>query len=314
MGDRPGVQARPIRKLIPALGTLRARPIGVVYEKAVERRGNGRDKLWRLSSPRSPVGVVHGCTCLAIMSMQQLSSFSDRRAGQNGGAPSLSVVVPVYKEENNIRPFLERTEPVLERLGSYEIIFCLDPSPDGTEAVLQAEMTRNPRIGLLVFSRRFGQPAATLAGILNSRGRWCVVIDVDLQDPPEVIEQLLRKAEEGFDVVTARRISREGEPWLKTLAASVFYRLIKKIAVVPIPRNTGDFRIMSRRVIEELRGLNDLTVFCAAWWPWSVFRRPKSAMNARPAVRARAITTATWARLKSDSTASSASRRYPCSS
>ena len=191
------------------------------------------------------------------MSMQQLSSFSDRLAGQNGGAPSLSVVVPVYKEENNIRPFLERTEPVLERLGSYEIIFCLDPSPDGTEAVLQAEMARNPRIGLLVFSRRFGQPAATLAGILNSRGRWCVVIDVDLQDPPEVIEQLLRKAEEGFDVVTARRISREGEPWLKTVAASMFYRLIKKIAVVPIPRNTGDFRIMSRRVIEELRGLNE---------------------------------------------------------
>src|SRR6266508_3563443 len=104
--------------------------------------------------------------------------------------PLISVVVPVYKEERNIRPFLARAVPVLERLGSYEIIFCLDPSPDQTEASILEEAARNPRIGLLVFSRRFGQPAATMAGILNCRGDWCVVIDVDLQDPPEVIETL----------------------------------------------------------------------------------------------------------------------------
>lgn len=108
---------------------------------------------------------------------------------------------------------------MLERLGSYEILFCLDPSPDRTEVVILDEIRRNPRIGLLVFSRRFGQPAATMAGILNCRGDWCAVIDVDLQDPPEVIEQLYRKAQEGFDVVAARRSSRAGE--LTKAAASV---------------------------------------------------------------------------------------------
>ncbi len=171
--------------------------------------------------------------------------------------PLISVVVPVYKEEKSIRPFLARTEPVLARLGSYEIIFCLDPSPDQTERVIREEIARNRRIGLLVFSRRFGQPAATMAGILNCSGQWCVVIDVDLQDPPELIEQMLRKAQEGYDVVAARRTSRKGETLPRRVVARLAYGVINRIAEVPIPRNTGDFRIMSRRVIEELRGLSE---------------------------------------------------------
>src|ERR1019366_4876988 len=186
------------------------------------------------------------------------SGSSDRNeARADEGAPLISVVVPVYKEERSIRPFLQRAEAVLGRLGSYEIIFCLDPSPDRTEEVIREEAERNPRIGLLVFSRRFGQPAATMAGILNCRGRWCVVIDVDLQDPPEMIEALLLKANEGFDVVTARRRSREGETLLKKFISSIGYSVINRIAEVPIPRNTGDFRITSRRVVEELRGLSE---------------------------------------------------------
>jgi glycosyltransferase involved in cell wall biosynthesis len=179
----------------------------------------------------------------------------DTREG--GGAPLISIVVPVYKEERNIRPFLKRTVPVLERLGTYEILFCLDPSPDGTEQVIREEIEGNPRIGLLVFSRRFGQPAANTAGILNCRGDWCAVIDVDLQDPPEMIETLFRKAQEGFDVVTARRASREGETLTKRAIALIGYKLINRISDIPIPPNTGDFRIMSRRVVEELRGLSE---------------------------------------------------------
>jgi glycosyltransferase involved in cell wall biosynthesis len=171
--------------------------------------------------------------------------------------PLISVVVPVYKEERNIRPFLARMVPVLERLGTYEIIFCLDPSPDRTEASILEEIASNPRIGLLVFSRRFGQPAATMAGILNCRGEWCVVIDVDLQDPPEVVETLWSKAKEGFDVVTACRATREGETWIKRAVSRLGYKLINEIAEVPIPRNTGDFRLMSRRVVEELRCLSE---------------------------------------------------------
>ena len=96
-----------------------------------------------------------------------------------------------------------------------------------------------------------------MAGILNCRGDWCVVIDVDLQDPPEVIETLWRKANEGYDVVTARRAAREGETLIKRAISRLGYSLINEIAEVPIPRNTGDFRLMSRRVVEELRGLSE---------------------------------------------------------
>src|SRR5438105_2621714 len=132
----------------------------------------------------------------------------------------LSVVVPVYKEEGSIRPFLERIEPVLTSITDrYEILFCLDPSPDRTEEVVQREIERNPRIKLVVFSRRFGQPAATMAGISLCRGDRCVVIDVDLQDPPELIRELHARMDQAFDVVYAKRRSRKGETLFKRFIA-----------------------------------------------------------------------------------------------
>jgi len=173
-------------------------------------------------------------------------------------SPLISLVVPVYKEEDNIRPFLARAEAVLDKMGaSYEIVFALDPCPDNTENVILEEIERNPSIKLLVFSRRFGQPVATMAGILSCQGHYCVVIDVDLQDQPELIEPLYLKLKEGFEVVYAKRRSRAGETLIKRLIAHIGYSLINKLSDVQIPRNTGDFRIMSRRVIEELRRLNE---------------------------------------------------------
>ena len=169
---------------------------------------------------------------------------------------TLSVVVPVYREEGNIRPFLQRLEPVLARMDLlYEIIFVLDPSPDATEQVILDEISRNPRIRLLLMSRRFGQPAATMAGILTCSGTACVVIDVDLQDPPELISDLQCKLDEGYDVVFAKRASRKGETIPKRVIAHLGYIAINRLSDVTIPRDTGDFRIMSRRVIEELRRL-----------------------------------------------------------
>src|ERR1700682_5684475 len=171
---------------------------------------------------------------------------------------ALSVVVPVYKEAGNIKPFLTRTEAVMAKLGvSYEIIFALDPSPDETEAVILREIERNPAVKLILFSRRFGQPAATMAGILNCTGEKCVVIDVDLQDQPELIEQLYNKMAEGYEVVYAMRTSREGETLIKRAVSYFGYSVINRLSDVQIPRNTGDFRIMSRRVIEELRRLSE---------------------------------------------------------
>jgi dolichol-phosphate mannosyltransferase len=170
----------------------------------------------------------------------------------------ISVVVPVYKEEGNISIFLSRTEAVLNAIGvPYEIIFALDPSPDRTEEVICAEIVRNPNIKLLVFSRRFGQPAATMAGILCCLGTSCVVIDVDLQDQPELIEKMYAELSSGYDMVYAKRRSRKGETFVKRLVSNLGYWLINKLSDVKIPRDTGDFRIMNRRVIEELRRLNE---------------------------------------------------------
>ena len=170
---------------------------------------------------------------------------------------AISVVVPVYKEEGNILPFLERLVPVLEDIGTYEIIFCMDPSPDNTENVIKSAIKNNPSINLICFSRRFGQPSAVMAGIHHCRGESCVVIDVDLQDPPELIRDLHAKMREGYDVVYAQRRSRKGETMVKLLVSHLGYKLINKISDVDIPRNTGDFRILSRRVVEELKRLRE---------------------------------------------------------
>jgi glycosyltransferase involved in cell wall biosynthesis len=170
----------------------------------------------------------------------------------------VSVVVPVYNEESNIRPFLERMEPVLAKISErYEIVFCLDPSRDRTEQVITEEMRRNHRVRLVVLSRRFGQPAATMAGIAYCRGDSCAVIDVDLQDPPELIADMHAKLKDGFDVVYAKRRSRKGETWIKRLVSWIGYGVINRLSDIEIPRNTGDFRIMSRRMCDELDRLNE---------------------------------------------------------
>jgi dolichol-phosphate mannosyltransferase len=172
--------------------------------------------------------------------------------------PDISVVVPIYREEKSVRLFLSRIEPILERLGTYEIIFCYDPSPDRTKEVVLEEIIRNSRIRLLCFSRRFGQPSAMMAGIHHCIGKACVVIDVDLQDPPELIADLYSKLQQGYDVVLAKRRQRnEDEPFVRKLMSLVGYRIINALADVDIPRDTGEFRIMNRRVVDELCKLKE---------------------------------------------------------
>jgi dolichol-phosphate mannosyltransferase len=170
----------------------------------------------------------------------------------------ISIVVPVFKEESNILPFLERLLPVIESISTQtEVIFALDPSPDKTEEVIIEISNQNSQIKLLKMSRRFGQPAATMAGLAYSTGKRVVVIDVDLQDPPEIILELNRKMNEGFDVVYATRRTRDGETIIKKIFAKFGYKVINSLSDVQIPKNTGDFRIMSRRVVDEICGLNE---------------------------------------------------------
>lgn len=170
----------------------------------------------------------------------------------------LSVVVPVYREEDNVAEFLRHVRPLLEKYAaSFEIIFCLDPSPDRTREIIVEESRHDPRIKLLAFSRRFGQPMATLGGMHYAAGDAVILMDVDLQNPPGLIPEMIAKWKEGFDVVIPQRRTRDGEPWSKRLIASVGYRVINKIANVEIPPSTGDFRLMSRRVVDEVKRLKE---------------------------------------------------------
>ncbi len=177
---------------------------------------------------------------------------------QTEHAPELSVIVPVYQEERTIGPFLARLCPVLDKVTpDYEIIFSMDPGRDNTQGVIESFIAQNPRIRLLVMTRRWGQPAATMAGIEHARGRASVVIDVDLQDPPELIADLVAKWKEGFEVVYAQRKSRKGETLPKRLISYAGYWVINRISDVPIPRNTGDFRLLDRRVMDSLCELKE---------------------------------------------------------
>jgi glycosyltransferase involved in cell wall biosynthesis len=170
----------------------------------------------------------------------------------------LSVIVPVYREEKNIPEFLRRVQAILAPItADYEVIFSMDPSPDRTEAVILEHRRADERIKLLKFSRRVGQPMATLAGLEYSRGDAVIVMDVDLQDPPELITAMVARWREGYDIVLPQRRQRTGEPWLKRLVSAVGYKVINKIADVTIPPNTGDFRLMSRRVVGELVKLRE---------------------------------------------------------
>jgi glycosyltransferase involved in cell wall biosynthesis len=170
----------------------------------------------------------------------------------------LSIIVPVYREERNIPEYLGKIRPVLDGItADYEIIFALDPSPDRTEEVILAQRAQDPRIKLLRFSRRFGQPMATLAGMQYATGEAVIVMDVDLQDPPELVRAMVEKWREGYEVVLPQRRQRTGEPWIKRLVSAVGYKVINKIADVQIPPNTGDFRLMSRRVTQEVVRLKE---------------------------------------------------------
>jgi glycosyltransferase involved in cell wall biosynthesis len=190
-------------------------------------------------------------------------SAAIQSAGPADGADAaslstLSIVIPAYNEQENIARVYERLSEVLASVDiEWELIFSVDPSGDRTEALILELCARDPRVKMLRFSRRFGQPMATIAGLEASSGEAIVVIDCDLQDPPELIPELIARWREGFDVVYAQRRTRAGETIPKRIVAALGYRVIKRIADVEIPPNTGDFRLMSRRVVDNVVALKE---------------------------------------------------------
>ncbi|MGB8956026.1 MAG: glycosyltransferase family 2 protein, partial [Tumebacillaceae bacterium] len=172
--------------------------------------------------------------------------------------PTLSIVVPMYNEEDNIEFFYTRITQALDKIGeTYEVVCINDGSRDRTLPLLLDLNKRDPRIKVIDLSRNFGKETALSAGIDYATGEAVIPIDADLQDPPEVIPQLIAKWREGYDVVYATRMEREGETWVKKWTAQMFYRVLTKITQIQIPKDTGDFRLMSRPVVEALKELRE---------------------------------------------------------
>jgi dolichol-phosphate mannosyltransferase len=174
----------------------------------------------------------------------------------------ISIVVPVLNERDAIEAFITEIKIVTRNLNyAFEIIFVVDPSTDGTEELIHKLAEQDRNIKMIRLSRRFGQPAATLAGVENCNGIAAIVMDVDLQDPPAVIPSLINEWENGNKVVLATRRTRRGEPYIKKIVSNLAYSFLNRFADVPIPRNTGDFRLIDRTVIEELRNFPEANAF-----------------------------------------------------
>jgi glycosyltransferase involved in cell wall biosynthesis len=180
-------------------------------------------------------------------------------SGAREDGAMLSIVIPAYNEEENIPQVYERLCKVICALDmEWELIFSVDPSKDRTEELILGLHRENPRVKMLRFSRRFGQAMSTMAGLEAAAGDVVVVIDCDLQDPPELIPEMIERWREGYDVVYAQRRSRAGEGPIKRVSAAVGYRVMNRIADVEIPINTGDFRLMSRRVVDSVVSLKEV--------------------------------------------------------
>ena len=189
-------------------------------------------------------------------------------------AIELSVVVPIYNEESNLDYLFERLETALGTLGlTYEIVCVNDGSRDNTLSALVEHHRRNPSIKVVDLSRNFGKEIALSAGIDYTNGAAVVPIDADLQDPPELIGEMVAKWREDYDVVYATRKSRHGESWLKRFTAGAFYRTIGRMSRIPIPPDTGDFRLMDRRVVEALKHLPERTRFMKGLFAWVGFKQ-----------------------------------------
>lgn len=195
-------------------------------------------------------------------------------AAHGEAPPELSIVVPMLNEAEVLDRFFERLGRVLERLGlSHEIVVVNDGSSDDTLARLLEHRARDPAIKVISLSRTFGKDIALSAGFDHARGRAVVPIDADLEDPPELIETMVARWREGYDVVYATRMRRPGDSWLKRTTAHFFYRVFGAVADVPIPRDTGDFRLLDRRVVDVMVRLPERTRFMKGLFAWVGFKQ-----------------------------------------
>lgn len=188
--------------------------------------------------------------------------------------PRYSIVAPVFNEEETLPEFYRRTRAVMDQLdGTCELILVFDGSRDRSPEIGRELRAQDPRVKLIIFSRNFGHQIAISAGIDYAEGDAVVIIDSDLQDPPEVIHELVAKWKEGYQVVYAQRAKRRGETFFKLFTAALFYRIIRKLASIEIPPDTGDFRLIDRKVVLALRQLREHHRFMRGLSVWVGFKQ-----------------------------------------
>ncbi len=198
-------------------------------------------------------------------------------------AVEISVVIPLYNEEKNIDYLFERLIKILDQLKTtYEIICVNDGSQDETlDCLIKYHQTQS-QIKVINLSRNFGKEIALTAGIDYARGQAVIPIDADLQDPPELIQELVAKWREGYDVVYATRRSRQGESWLKRFTADSFYKTISKMSRIPLPHNTGDFRLLDRKAVEAVKQMPERTRFMKGLFTWVGFKQTSIMFDRQP--------------------------------
>jgi glycosyltransferase involved in cell wall biosynthesis len=188
--------------------------------------------------------------------------------------PLISVVAPVFNEIESLEAFYQRVCQVMQSSGeSWELVLVDDGSHDGSTELIRRLATEDPHVRPVIFARNFGHQIAVTAGLDYSRGQAVVIIDADLQDPPEVILELLGKWREGYQVVYAVRAEREGETLFKKATAALFYRLIYRITDVKIPLDTGDFRLLDRKVVDVMRQMRERHRFLRGMSAWVGFKQ-----------------------------------------
>ncbi|WLV78670.1 glycosyltransferase family 2 protein [Lacticaseibacillus parahuelsenbergensis] len=188
--------------------------------------------------------------------------------------PFISIVLPVYNESAGIGETIkELANYVRARPERYELIFVNDGSTDDSADQIRAAVAKNPTIRLVDFSRNFGHQLAITAGIRYASGDAVVVMDADLQDPPRVIPEMLARWQEGYDVVYGKRRKRSGETWFKKLTAETFYRVLKAVTSIDIPVDTGDFRLMDRRVVNVLKQMNEQDPYVRGMVSWVGYKQ-----------------------------------------
>lgn len=193
-------------------------------------------------------------------------------APERKAPPLVSIVAPAYNEEGGLAQFARRVDAVMRGSDlAYEIVFVNDGSTDGTLSAMQSLRAANPDITIVNLSRNFGKETAMTAGIAHAIGDAIVIIDTDLQDPPDLIPEMIANWQAGYDVVYAQRVERAGETWLKKTTASLFYSAVKHMGPVPIPQNTGDFRLISRRAAQALLQIPERHRFMKGLYAWIGF-------------------------------------------